>query len=81
MTDLHARLVSCFASVFPDLDADAVPAASTRSVATWDSLATVNLVTLIEEEFGVSIPADDLPALTSFEHTLRWLRRAAGNAA
>ena len=76
MNDVHERLVSCFASVFPDLDANAVRGASTRSVPGWDSLATVNLVTLIEEEFGVTIPADDLPALTSFAHTLSWLHRA-----
>ncbi len=53
--------------MFPDLPADQVPRASVSSVAQWDSLATLNLVGVLEEEFQIRFGADDLPSLLSFE--------------
>jgi len=53
--------------VFPDLPADQVPRASVSSVAQWDSLATLNLVGVLEEEFQIRFGSDDLPSLLSFE--------------
>jgi acyl carrier protein len=55
MSNEEERLTECFRSVFPDLSSDEILRASSASVATWDSLATVTLVSLIEEEFGVTI--------------------------
>lgn len=37
------------------------------AVAQWDSLATLNLVGVLEEEFQIRFGADDLPSLLSFE--------------
>jgi acyl carrier protein len=44
------------------------------SVAQWDSLATVNLIALVEEEFQVQIPDADLENFVSFELILDYLR-------
>ena len=79
MPEIQERLKSCFATVFPSLSADEIPRASHTSVANWDSLATVTLVSVIEEEFDVQIPADDFEFMISFDLVLDCLRRRAGN--
>ena len=67
MSDNADRLRRCFSLVFPSLPENAISAASVRTVADWDSLANINLLTVIEEEFGIAIAAADLPKLTSFQ--------------
>jgi acyl carrier protein len=79
MPDLEERLASCFSVVFPDLNADEIKRASNTSVATWDSLATVTLISLIEEEFKLSLPPDDFEYLVSFDLTADCLKRRTGN--
>ena len=79
MPNLEERLASCFAVAFPDLGAEEIRRASNTSVATWDSLATVTLVSLIEEEFKVSLPPEDFEYLVSFALTADCLKRRTGN--
>jgi len=52
--------------VFPDLSAEAAEKATARSIKAWDSVATVMLITVIEEEFGIKINVNDIPGLSSF---------------
>jgi acyl carrier protein len=66
MDDVRARLSKCFLVVFPKLKPEEVPSASNQTLASWDSLATVTLVNVIEEEFGVQIDPDDFGKLLSF---------------
>lgn len=66
MPEIEKRLEKCFALVFPKLRSSQIRSASTEDVAEWDSLASIRLAVVIEEEFGVKIPADDLPELMSF---------------
>jgi acyl carrier protein len=80
MPDLERRLINCFAIAFPDLSPREIPSASAGSLASWDSLAGITLISLIEEEFGVSIPPDDVPDLVSFELILDYLKRLTGKA-
>jgi len=40
---------------------------SMDNIKSWDSLAHMNLILAIEEEFGVSIPDDEAANVTSFE--------------
>lgn len=67
MDDFRQRLVQCFATVFPNLGPDEILQASPTSVGDWDSLATINLITVLEEEFGIQFPIEDLECLVSFE--------------
>ena len=67
MSDLEQRLAECFRTVFPNLTADEIARASAVSIPSWDSLATVTLVALIEEEFEVTISPDDYEYLVSFD--------------
>jgi acyl carrier protein len=82
MDDIRTRLVTCFAAVFPELDPAEVERASPFTVPEWDSLANVTLVSVVEEEFAVQIPLDDLETLGSFELVLDFVRGSieAGHA-
>jgi acyl carrier protein len=76
--DLQKRLMACFSAVLPDLSPEEVPLATVKSVAGWDSLASVTLIVVIEEEFGIQVPPGDLEQFFSFELILDYLRRNTG---
>jgi acyl carrier protein len=76
MNDTRARLVKCFAAVFPALPAADIPAASTETVGEWDSLASLTLIMTLEEEFGLEIDPEELEHLVSFEVILEHLQHA-----
>jgi acyl carrier protein len=44
-----------------------------ETTAGWDSVNAVVLLSVIEEEFGVGIPAEEMGRLTSFEAILTYL--------
>jgi acyl carrier protein len=66
MDNLQPRLLRCFSSVFPDLNEEQIRNASIDSVAGWHSLASVTLVSIVQEEFGLQVSLADLPNLVSF---------------
>ncbi len=66
MDDTQTRLVKCFQLVFPALSPAQAREATVESVEAWDSIATANLLTLIEEEFGVEIDYEQAGSFTSF---------------
>jgi acyl carrier protein len=67
----HAqRLEKCFSLVFPNLSSDQIRRATVHSVPEWDSLANINLICLLEEEFAITLEASDLENLSSFEQVL-----------
>jgi len=66
-------LEECFAVVFSDLTPCDIPAATMETVETWDSLATLTLVGVVEQMFGVTVEIDDVPELVSFEKIADWL--------
>jgi acyl carrier protein len=67
MSDQEKRLICCFASVFPALTADEIQTASIESMGLWDSLSTVTLIAVIQEEFDVEVDPKTLPYLDSFQ--------------
>ena len=75
MSESESRLLRCFLSVFPALSPDEIRAASAQSLAEWDSLAAVTLVTVVQEEFSVEIDLLDLAELDSFQAIWTYLRR------
>jgi acyl carrier protein len=44
-------------------------------VAGWSSLATINIVSLIEEEFEIDVPPDRFEDMGSFELILDYLNQ------
>ena len=69
------RLVNCFSAVFPDLTAEEIVVASPASVGSWDSVASITLMSVLEEEFGISIEPEDIEQLVSFELILNYLQQ------
>ena len=78
MPDSRSRLLHCFSVVFPELPEEELPRSSVDSVDDWDSLASVNLYSLVEEEFGVEIKLEDLENLLSFELILEYINEGTG---
>ena len=74
---IHERLIHCFATVFPEIAAAQIPAATPDTVAQWDSSRHVTLTLVIEEEFGVSIPEEMSGELLSFAEFEGYLQSQA----
>lgn len=76
--DARVRLVHCFTAVFPELTAEQIRDASTAGTSLWDSVNAVVLVSVIEEEFGLEVPPEDLDRLSSFRAILDYLVERTG---
>lgn len=74
MNNLSDRLVKCFQLVFPNLSQGEIPTAAAGNISEWDSLAQVNLLSVICEEFGVDTDLMELEGATSFSSLLDRLR-------
>lgn len=69
----RVRLTKCFAAVFPNLNEESIQLASPTTVSSWDSLASITLISVIEEEFGIEIDPEDIEHLVSFEKVLTYV--------
>jgi acyl carrier protein len=82
MDNAEQRLIKVFETVFPDLPKEKLRSASQESVESWDSVAAITLINLIEEEFEMEMDFDDVADLTSFSRILDYLNgRIAPTAA
>jgi acyl carrier protein len=63
--------------VFPELSDQEIPSASVETVEAWDSVVTITLLTVIEEEFGIQFEPEALEQLTSYQSILDHLTQAA----
>ena len=75
MSNVSERLIKVFAAIFPELTPEEIRIASPASVAGWSSLATINIVSLIEEEFEIDVPPDRFEDMGSFELILDYLNQ------
>lgn len=73
MPDLEVRLRECFITVFPDVPPGEIATTALANTAQWDSTATVILVTVLEEQFGITIDPNDFPKLISYNSILEYL--------
>jgi acyl carrier protein len=81
MHDTTERLIKCFSAVFPAVGLEQLEAAEPATLADWDSVATVTLMSVMEEEFHIGIDPDDFEYLLSFSDALAYLNRRLGAAA
>jgi acyl carrier protein len=79
MDDPQARLARCFRAAFPNLSNEEVLRASTTTVKEWDSVASVTLFAMIEEEFGLEMDLQDLANMVSFERVLNYLQNSSAS--
>lgn len=70
MDDIRRRLVNCFLAVFPTINAERLDLVEPSSVEGWDSVATVTLMSVIEEEFEIEIDPENIESLLSFDSAL-----------
>jgi acyl carrier protein len=73
MTDPKPRLMQCFRTVFPDLTDAQIPTASQDTVPSWDSVASITLINVIEDEFGITIDLERIAEFNSFEALHRYM--------
>lgn len=73
MNEIRDTLAKCFMVVFPSLTAETVNSATPKTVDDWDSVATVTLLSVIEEEFQIEIGPEDLESLLSFQSALDYV--------
>jgi acyl carrier protein len=73
MDDTRSRLSKCFSTVFPTVGDASLMEADATNVEGWDSVASVTLFALIEEEFGVELDVEALMSRTSFKEILKYL--------
>ena len=67
MTDIQARVSNCFSLVFPELAPADIPRASQESLAQWNSVAHITLLSALAEEFDCEMDDEFLETLTSYE--------------
>ncbi len=73
MPDLENKLVAIFKASFPGLTDESARRATREAVSNWDSVSTVMLASLIDEEFGEVF--DDAGEWTSFPEVLAALEQ------
>ena len=73
MDNSEERLQNIFQTVFPDLPPERIATASQENVETWDSVAAITLMNLIEEDFGMTLDLGDVADLTSFPKILEYI--------
>jgi acyl carrier protein len=74
MDNVDARLTRCFSAVFPGIAAEQMPNVTMESLNDWDSMATVTLINVVEEEFGLQIAVEEIEDLSSFRSFAAYLQ-------
>jgi acyl carrier protein len=63
---MENKLKQIFVRLFGVAEGSINAASSPASIPKWDSLAHMNLVVSIEEEFQIQLSDDEIPRMTSF---------------
>jgi acyl carrier protein len=79
MNDIETRAGRCFANVFPGLTAEEIPGAGATSLAAWDSVAHIRLLSSVAEEFGLELEMEDFDELVSYALIVDYLKRKSDN--
>jgi acyl carrier protein len=67
-------------SVFPDIREDEIPNASAASLASWNSIAQVTLLSSLAEEFGIDFEVEDFEQLDSYKLIVEYLEKKSLDA-
>jgi acyl carrier protein len=76
---LHERLESIFRNVFNDDDLSLADSTTASDVEGWDSVAHINLMFSIENEFGVQFAGNELAEFTNIGELKRSLAAKCPN--
>lgn len=75
MSEIRDRVIKCFSAVFPQLTEEEIQLVTPTMVEGWDSVASITLISVIEEEFGTQIDPDEIEHLVSFEKVLDYVNK------
>jgi acyl carrier protein len=75
MDQIRDRLRDCFRMVFFDLSDEQIESAVRAELPEWDSLATVTLLTVVEEEFELELDDQAVEQFDSFPAIERVVQR------
>jgi acyl carrier protein len=78
MSDTRARLERCFQAVFPTLTTGEIQSATPDTTEAWDSLASLTLIQVIEDEFGLRIDPFEFAEIASFDRLQSHIRDSTG---
>ena len=79
LADIETRLAGCFEAVFPNLDPSQIRGADQSNVDTWDSIAALSLINVVEEEFELQMDFEEAAQLTSFRAIADYLGGAVSS--
>jgi acyl carrier protein len=77
--DITGRLEKCFEAIFPDMTPEQIRAANSEQVTQWDSMATVTLLAVVNEEFSSDLDLDQMEPLGSFTAMRQYLESHPSN--
>jgi acyl carrier protein len=80
MSTVRERVDRCFLNVFPKARPDELITATTASLAGWDSVAHVTLLSSLSEEFGFDFEIEDFEELTSYPKIIEYLEKKLPDA-
>lgn len=68
MENIEERIKEVMSAVF-EVDTDAINEDSSQdSIENWESIKTLDLIVALEEEFGVTIPLEEVGNMTNFKY-------------
>lgn len=73
MTEIESRVARCFSNVFPQATKAEILTATPDSLAGWDSIANITLLSALAEEFGMELDLDFMESATSFDGIVRYI--------
>ncbi len=68
MENINERIKEVMSAVF-EVDADSINEDSSQdNIENWESIKTLDLIVALEEEFGVTIPLEEVGNMTNFKY-------------
>lgn len=68
MENIDERIKDVMSAVF-EIDADSINEESSQdNIENWESIKTLDLIVALEEEFGVTIPLEEVGNMTNFKY-------------
>jgi len=78
--EIMSRLRSIFRELFNDDSLNITEATTADDIDGWDSIAHVNLIVAIEQEFGIAVPLGELEGLKNVGHMAALIDDKIGGA-
>lgn len=73
MSTLDSRVIDCFSALFPGYSREEMLSASRESIPEWDSLASVTLLVLLQEEFHLDIDLSEFEQFNSVKSVMDYV--------